>query len=128
MNGRIQAALDPNLDTLILAECVLAYLTPDSSNRLLQHLSNFFTRPFAICYEMCVAGDDVDLLEAEPDKFGAVMMANLQARNLTLPGAKSFSTVASHSTRFEKALSKGKGRAKTLKQVWLDLDEAQRAR
>lgn len=71
------------MDTLILAECVLAYLSPESSSVLLQHLSTLLNRPFAICYEMCVAGDDPLEAAAQPSKFGTVMLNNLQVRFFT---------------------------------------------
>jgi hypothetical protein len=127
-------ALDPDVDTLILAECVLAYLSPDSSNALLRHLSSLLHRPFAICYEMCVAGDEqIDADAAPPSKFGTVMLSNLQARSLSMPGARAYSTVRSHATRFDKFLGKDtgsvrRGRAVTLKQVWHGLDDSQRQR
>lgn len=76
----MKSVLDPSLDTLILAECVLAYLSPESSSKLLQHLSTLLDRPFAICYEMCVAGDDASETAAQPSKFGTVMLSNLQVR------------------------------------------------
>ncbi|MCO5570010.1 hypothetical protein L7F22_023725 [Adiantum nelumboides] len=78
----LQGVLDPTLDTLILAECVLAYLHPASSTSLLQHLAETLERPYAICYEMCVAGD-ASGDAAEPSKFGAVMLNNLQGSLLS---------------------------------------------
>lgn len=77
----LQGMLDPTLDTLILAECVLAYLHPTSSTSLLQHLAATLDNPYAICYEMCVAGD-ASGDAAEPSKFGAVMLNNLQVIHL----------------------------------------------
>lgn len=80
---KIQNVLDPNKDTMILAECVLAYLSPKESATLLRNLSNILQKPFAICYEMCVAGETTSA-EAEPDKLGAVMLTNLQVRICTM--------------------------------------------
>lgn len=77
----LQNVLDPNVDTLILAECVLAYLSPESSIAMLEQLSSILNRPFAVCYEMCVAGDDqveTSSIPAPPSKFGRVMLSNLQ--------------------------------------------------
>jgi hypothetical protein len=50
-----------------------------------------------------------------------------------MPGARAYSTVQSHATRFDKPLQKGsqspgKGDAMTLRQVWHDLDDHQRQR
>lgn len=51
-----------------------------------------------------------------------------------MPGSRAYATLASHARRFEKTLGKGgsmgegRGTARTLKQVWQDLDDAQRQR
>jgi hypothetical protein len=79
--ANLQSVLDPNVDTLILAECVLAYLSPESSNAMLERIASILNRTFAVCYEMCVAGDDhVGVLSdpTPPSKFGTVMLNNLQ--------------------------------------------------
>lgn len=155
LTDALKKVLDPTLDTLILAECVLTYLSPKDSTSLLQHLGTLLDRPYAICYEMCISGDTPAEV-AEPSKFGTVMLNNLQvslvamtfvplalspdfllpsqARNLSMPGARAFSTLSSQAMRFEKTLTKGgngeerRGQAKTLKRVWQDLDDAQRQR
>lgn len=79
---RLESVLDPTVDTLILAECVLAYMAPEESNALLAYLGRFLQRPFAVCYEMCVAGSDdtglASALQAPPSRFGNVMLANLE--------------------------------------------------
>lgn len=79
--AKLERVLDPNVDTLILAECVLAYLSQESSIAMLEQLSSILNRPFALCYEMCVAGDDHVETPSDPtppSKFGAVMLNNLQ--------------------------------------------------
>lgn len=74
----IESTIDPSLDTLILAECVLTYMSPQDSNALLEYLGALLKRPFAICYEMCVAGDAATSASAPPSRFGNVMLANLE--------------------------------------------------
>ncbi|UZJ52458.1 hypothetical protein CBS101457_001778 [Exobasidium rhododendri] len=134
VDEKLKAVLNPDLDTLILAECVLAYLSPASSSALLRYLATLVYRPCAVCYEMCVAGD-VESETAEPSKFGTVMLNNLQARSLSMPGSRTYSTVASQAERFQKAFGKdqarpdaGEGSAITLKKVWQTLDNAQKQR
>lgn len=80
----IESALDaiiPDTEapTLILAECVLAYLDPRNSRALLDLLRRKLKRPAAICYEMCIAGPSstLDGVPA-PSRFGNVMLSNLE--------------------------------------------------
>lgn len=126
--------LDPNKETLIIAECVLAYLSPQESNSLLSFLGNILTRPSALCYEMCVAGGDATSPDAPPSRFGSVMLSNLQSRSLDMQGARAFSTLSSHKDRFQKGLGQsdtnknGKGAAQTLKNVWQGIEEDEKQR
>lgn len=147
--------LDGNVDTLIIAECVLAYLSPEASKRLLEALGRLLNRASAVCYEMCVAGDQRGSNDdGSPSRFGTVMLHNLQvsvkenrrtqamcsalfsskSRNLSMPGARAFATLKSHATRFEHTLNvcnthvRGKGTAITLKSVWHDQSDEEKAR
>ena len=65
--------LSPSLPTLLLFECVLAYMTPSASNALLQWFVDYFRSPGggllgAVVYEM---------FKLE-DSFGRVMLTNLK--------------------------------------------------
>lgn len=130
---KLERYLDPNIDTLIIAECVLAYLSPDASNALLAYFGSLLSKPCAICYEMCVAGDVSDA-EADPSRFGYVMLSNLEGRNLSMPGSRAYATTTAHARRFEKAFRgrashpHGRGTARTLKQAWIDLEEPEKQR
>lgn len=67
------AILDPSLPTLLLFECVLAYMTPSASSRLLDWFVKFIQRSpngvlGCIVYEMFGLGDP----------FGRVMVNNLK--------------------------------------------------
>lgn len=130
----LKKGLDANKETLIIAECVLAYLLPQESNSLLSFLGKLVNRPSALCYEMCVAGDDPIILKAPPSRFGSVMLSNLQSRSLDMPGARAFSTLSSHKDRFKVGLAqfdeyqKGKGIAITLKNVWQGIEEEEKQR
>ncbi|CAL1711392.1 unnamed protein product [Somion occarium] len=68
--------LSPNLPTLLLFECVLVYMRPAESEALIQWFVDYFS-----------AGDDV-------------MLNNLRARNVDLPGAESYPTFDSLLQRF----------------------------
>jgi hypothetical protein len=46
---------------------------------LLEYFASLVKRPYAICYEMCVAGDTKEEV-AQESKFGNVMLNNLQVR------------------------------------------------
>jgi [phosphatase 2A protein]-leucine-carboxy methyltransferase len=73
--------LSPSLPTLLLFECVLAYMTPSASNALIQWFVDYFGAPSggllgAVVYEM---------FKLE-DSFGRVMLTNLKV-GLGLPVA-----------------------------------------
>ncbi|KAI0343690.1 leucine carboxyl methyltransferase [Trametopsis cervina] len=88
--------LSPELPTLLLFECVLVYMTPDSSGALLQ----WFVDYFGTSSVPTVLGSVVYEMFGLNDAFGRVMKSNLQARNVTLPGAEPFPDVASLPSRF----------------------------
>ena len=66
--------LDPTVPTLLIAECVLAYMDRRSSDALLRWLSDRFDVAAAVVYEMF--GLD--------DSFGRVMRDNLKVCTLVL--------------------------------------------
>jgi len=88
--------LSPSLPTLLLFECVLAYMAPSASNALIQWFVDYFVSPAgggllgAVVYEMFKLGD----------AFGRVMLTNLKSRGVTLPGAEAQPDIASLSSRF----------------------------
>ncbi|EFI28212.1 leucine carboxyl methyltransferase [Coprinopsis cinerea okayama7 len=89
-----QPLLSPSLPTFLLFECVLAYMEPGASSTLLEWFAAYVSKGGGILgcliYEMFKLND----------AFGRVMLANLQARNVTLPGAEPFTTLESLSKRF----------------------------
>lgn len=75
--------LSPELPTLLLFECVLAYMTPAASNALIQWFVDYFAAPGtggsggalgAVVYEMFKLNDP----------FGRVMLNNLKVRALSI--------------------------------------------
>ncbi|KAH7909366.1 S-adenosyl-L-methionine-dependent methyltransferase [Hygrophoropsis aurantiaca] len=98
--------LNPTLPTLLLFECVLVYMTPNASAAVIQWFVDYFEcaastqgtsgasdRPGilgGIVYEMFGLGD----------AFGQVMMNNLRARNVTLPGATPYHSLSTLPSRF----------------------------
>ncbi|KAJ3572114.1 hypothetical protein NP233_g3295 [Leucocoprinus birnbaumii] len=111
--------LSPEYPTILLFECVLAYMTVEASSRLLRWFVDYFSAnngdedaakskgPLGcIVYEMFGLNDS----------FGRVMLNNLRARNVSLPGAEPLTTIDSLISRF---LDTGfhSARALTLKQI-----------
>ncbi|GAW04346.1 leucine carboxyl methyltransferase [Lentinula edodes] len=87
--------LDPSLPTLLIFECVLAYMSPQESDTLLKWFHTYFSSREdgilgAIVYEMFGLGDS----------FGRVMLSNLKTRNVSLPGAVPYPTLESLPSRF----------------------------
>ncbi|KAK7036429.1 carboxy methyl transferase for protein phosphatase 2A [Paramarasmius palmivorus] len=111
--------LDPSLPTLLLFECVLCYMSPEASNTLLRWFSDYTSAALgAIVYEMF----------GLEDSFGKVMVSNLKARNVTLPGAGPYKTLANLPNRFL-SLGYTKAQALTLKDIrkqYIDLSELER--
>ncbi|KAI0819543.1 leucine carboxyl methyltransferase [Trametes gibbosa] len=83
--------LSPSLPTLLIFECVLAYMSPAASNAILKWYTESFSAPLGcVVYEMFALNDP----------FGRVMVNNLKARNVTLPGAEPYTTFELLPTRF----------------------------
>ncbi|KAL8278440.1 hypothetical protein RQP46_009130 [Phenoliferia psychrophenolica] len=81
--------LDPSLPTLLLAECVLVYLPPETTSDILAWFRQTFASGSAVSY------DPFGL----QDSFGKVMIRNLATRNLALPGAATTPSLDSLSGR-----------------------------
>ena len=72
----LQAQMDWEKPTFVLAECVLVYMETEKSLRLLKWLSSMFSEASMLIYE-----------QVNPhDPFGRQMMANLDARGCPLKG------------------------------------------
>ena len=130
--------LSPALPTLLLFECVLAYMTPTASNALIQWFVDYFAAPGG----GLLAGIVYEMFKLD-DAFGRVMLNNLkvrlssesvfvysrrvclndlitnagqQSRNVSLPGAESYRDLASLSHRFLN-LGFTKAQALTLREI-----------
>ncbi|KAF9030674.1 leucine carboxyl methyltransferase [Hymenopellis radicata] len=88
----LEPLLSSSRPTLLLFECVLAYMSPDSSNALLTWFRQQFSDGIlgSVVYEMF----------GLEDSFGLVMVNNLKARQVDLPGAVPYPTQESLPTRF----------------------------
>jgi [phosphatase 2A protein]-leucine-carboxy methyltransferase len=91
-SGSTEPLLSPVLPTLLLFECVLAYITPEVSATLLRWFVDYLKDGAVGCvvYEMFGLNDS----------FGKVMVNNLRERNVTLIGAEPFTTLDSLKRRF----------------------------
>uniref|UniRef100_A0A8D3DL90 Leucine carboxyl methyltransferase 1 n=1 Tax=Scophthalmus maximus TaxID=52904 RepID=A0A8D3DL90_SCOMX len=84
--------LNPELPTLFLSECVLVYMTPSQSSNLLHWAAETFHTAMFINYEQVNMSD----------RFGQVMIENLQRRQCTLAGVEACQSVDSQKERFLK--------------------------
>ncbi|KAM0008316.1 putative transferase [Helianthus debilis subsp. tardiflorus] len=76
LNDLILTHMDPSLPTFIVAECVLIYLDPDSSNAIVEWASKTFPTSVFFLYE-----------QINPhDAFGQQMIRNLESRGCGLLG------------------------------------------
>ncbi|KAJ6491588.1 S-adenosyl-L-methionine-dependent methyltransferase [Mycena vulgaris] len=105
------AILSPTLPTLLLFECVLVYMSPAASSALLQWFTSYFSLGGS-----GVLGSIVYEMFRLQDSFGRVMVENLKARHVSLPGAVPYPDAASLPGRF---LNMGftAARALTLKDI-----------
>ncbi|KAG6902771.1 hypothetical protein C0995_011919 [Termitomyces sp. Mi166 len=89
-----EGILDGSVATLLLFECVLVYMEPAASDAILRWFVDYFgagkTPLGGIVYEM---------FNLE-DAFGKMMVNNLKARNVSLPGAVPYTTVDTLPGRF----------------------------
>jgi len=70
----LDGLLSPSLPTLLLFECVLVYMVPDSSSALIDWFVNYF----ASTHGGSVLGAIVYEMFGLQDAFGRVMLNNLQ--------------------------------------------------
>ncbi|KAJ6558150.1 leucine carboxyl methyltransferase [Mycena capillaripes] len=105
------AILSPTLPTLLLFECVLVYMSPAASSAVLQWFLDYFSPDGS-----GVLGSVVYEMFRLQDSFGRVMVENLKARQVSLPGAAPYPDLASLPGRF---LNIGftAARALTLKEI-----------
>jgi len=85
--------LSKTVPTILLFECVLAYMSPEASSALITFFADYFKQsaPLAgIVYEMF----------GLEDSFGRVMKNNLKARHVVLPGVEPYNTKESLPQRF----------------------------
>ncbi|KAG7491823.1 hypothetical protein MATL_G00008340 [Megalops atlanticus] len=82
--------MDPKLPTLFLSECVLVYITPEQSSKLLHWVADTFHTAMFINYEQ------VNM----EDRFGQVMIENLQRRQCNLAGVEACRSLDSQKERY----------------------------
>ncbi|XP_061765010.1 leucine carboxyl methyltransferase 1 [Nerophis ophidion] len=82
--------LNPELPTLLLSECVLVYMTPAQSSSLVHWAAETFHTAMFINYEQVNMND----------RFGQVMIENLQRRQCTLAGVEVCRSLDSQKERF----------------------------
>ncbi|XP_065575869.1 leucine carboxyl methyltransferase 1-like [Artemia franciscana] len=85
--------LSSSLPTLFIAECVLVYLKPAESLPLLKFLAGMFETCIFLNYEQINMGD----------RFGQIMLENLEVRGCPLAGVEVCMTKETHERRFEEA-------------------------
>lgn len=84
--GSTNTTLKSELPTLVLFECVLAYIAPDKADWLIEHLGRRFGDVSAVSYDIALAGDTDDASATgttwagvpPPSRFGRVMLQNLE--------------------------------------------------
>ncbi|KAJ1036536.1 hypothetical protein NDA13_000069 [Ustilago tritici] len=147
--GSHSTALQPGLPTLILFECVLAYITPNKADWLVELLGKRFANITAVSYDIALAGDaevqhSISASFGQgtatsassyvpPSRFGRVMLQNLEIRKLSLPGAKAYPTIGAQSQRFTRAWSSTSSSqveacGRSLFSIWSALDAEQKNR
>lgn len=116
----LQAALlskvDPTLPTIVIMECFLLYLDTAVAKALLQYLLSDVLRPSThvgvVSYDVVLSGQtDAQRSGSRPaiSEFGQVMLHNLSARRLEIPGAKAATWPRDHTARLQQALTISSG-------------------
>ncbi|KAF9464970.1 S-adenosyl-L-methionine-dependent methyltransferase [Collybia nuda] len=95
-NSTTGSLLSVNLPTLLLFECVLVYMSPSASSALLR----WFVKYFSSSTEQSVLGSVVYEMFGLGDAFGRVMVNNLRARRISLPGVEPYPNIQSLPSRF----------------------------
>ncbi|XP_054851032.1 leucine carboxyl methyltransferase 1 [Eublepharis macularius] len=85
-----KCGMDPHLPTLLIAECVLIYMTPEHSACLLRWASSTFLAAMFINYEQVNMAD----------RFGQIMIENLQSRQCNLVGVEDCRSLETQRERF----------------------------
>ena len=85
--------LDASVPSIFISECVLVYMEPSLSSRLLSWISGHFDRCFHVNYEQ------VNL----DDRFGHIMMDNLHEIHADLLGLEVCKSLATQEQRFTQA-------------------------
>ena len=101
--------LQPDLPTLLLSECCLCYLPPDTATSVLQYFTMHLTGPLAIVlYE-----------PIQPfDAFGKTMVSNLGSRGIHLQTLKRYSTLQAQRQRLRLAGFDSAQGARDVYQLW----------
>lgn len=113
--------LSKSVPTLLLFECVLAYMPPSDSEALLAWFAAQITdsAPLgAVVYEMF----------GLEDSFGKMMISNLKSRGVSLPGVVPYKDQASLPSRFTKT-GFSRSQAWTLKNIrkeYIEVEEHER--
>ncbi|XP_068610775.1 leucine carboxyl methyltransferase 1 [Brachionichthys hirsutus] len=84
--------LNPELPTVLLSECVLVYMTPAQSFSLVRWAAETFHTAMFVSYEQVNMSD----------RFGQVMIENLQRRQCSLVGVEACQSLDSQRERFLK--------------------------
>nr|XP_005156197.1 leucine carboxyl methyltransferase 1 isoform X1 [Danio rerio] len=82
--------INPELPTLFLSECVLVYMSPEQSSRLVHWIAETFPTAMFINYEQVNMND----------RFGHIMIENLQRRQCNLAGVDLCQSLDSQKERF----------------------------
>ncbi|KAI1896018.1 hypothetical protein AGOR_G00090480 [Albula goreensis] len=82
--------MSTDLPTLFMAECVLVYMTPEQSSKLVRWVADTFPTAMFVNYEQ------VNM----EDRFGQVMVENLQRRQCNLAGVEVCRSLESQKERF----------------------------
>ncbi|KAF2724310.1 leucine carboxyl methyltransferase [Polychaeton citri CBS 116435] len=114
--------LNPSLPTLLLSECCLCYVPPDTATSIIKYFTNIINGPVAvILYE-----------PIRPyDPFGRTMVANLGSRGIQLQTLRRFHSLEAQRKRLQMAGFDDKQGARDIHQIWTDNDwisEAERER
>lgn len=92
----LQRTVQPNIPTIILAECVFAYLKSEAVDELLENVvAGFFNG------NDMVALASYDAIEPN-DRFGTMMAENLKERGIVMRGIRGCPSVASHVERCQR--------------------------
>lgn len=82
--------VDRSVPTLFISECVLVYMSTEHSSALLRHLASSFNHCMFLKYEQCNLND----------KFGEIMLHNMQQRSCKLLGVDACQSLDSQKKSF----------------------------